>query len=180
MVDELTLVGYFPKATAMPDGWSSSPQVTEVYSVSDCVNSSPRGWMEQRRHNEWGFFNSPEDARSVVTPGVAKFTVLAYRLLPRRFIKAQIEPLPIANLPVSPIPTNFQSLGFDVVNKTYRAFFECSPLSCNDIAKEVRVNAFCLIDTLHDAIALADRFSREEPEPGPYFVLEVLRESPAA
>jgi hypothetical protein len=73
------------------------------------------------------------------------------------------------------MPYGFMSLGFDVVNKTVSAFFECSPLSCNGMANEVAVNRFCLVEDLVEAIALADRFSRDEPEPGPYYVLDVLR-----
>jgi hypothetical protein len=78
-------------------------------------------------------------------------------------------------VPAEPIPGSFVSLGFDVANKTYSPFFECSPLSCNGMAEEVPVNRSCLIETLEDAIAFAERCAREEPEPGPYYVLEVLR-----
>jgi hypothetical protein len=45
------------------------------------------------------------------------------------------------------------------------------------MAAEVPVNQYCLIDTLEEAIAAAVRFSKEEPEPGPYYVVEVLREA---
>lgn len=75
------------------------------------------------------------------------------------------------------LSASFVSLGFDVVNKTpFSAFFECSPLSCNGIAGEVPVNRYCLLATLEEAIASAQRCAREEPEPGPFYVLEVLRD----
>jgi hypothetical protein len=36
------------------------------------------------------------------------------------------------------------------------------------------VNEHCLMKTLEAAVAAARRFSLEEPEPGPYYVVEVL------
>lgn len=47
------------------------------------------------------------------------------------------------------------------------------------MALVVAVNRHCLIDHLDAAIATATRFSVEEPEPGPYYVVEVLRCTPS-
>lgn len=52
--------------------------------------------------------------------------------------------------------------------------FGCSPLSCNGMAEEISVNEFCLIDDLETALAAARRFGVEQPEPGPYVIVEVL------
>ena len=75
-----------------------------------------------------------------------------------------------------PIPGSFQTLGFDSVCKSTRGVlgFECSPLSCNGLAEEWPVNEFCLFPSLGDAIAGAVRFAADQPEPGAYFVVEVL------
>ncbi len=57
-----------------------------------------------------------------------------------------------------------------------------SPLSLealgvfSGIAQEVPVNRCCLVDAVELAVGLAECFSREQPEPGNYFVLAVLRE----
>jgi len=61
------------------------------------------------------------------------------------------------------------------VSKSVSDGFECSPLSCNLMALEVAVTRHCLVDDLEAARELARRFSVEEPEPGPYYVVEVLR-----
>lgn len=174
---ELRLVGYFAKNTKVPVGWTASDHVKEICSISDCVNSSPPGWIDHWLHNDWGFFNTVMDARLVVPSGSAEYAVFAYRLLPVRFARGKAEPLKIDELTVEQVPPTFVSLGFDVVNKVYSAFFECSPLSCNYLANEVAVNEFCLIDDFGQAVSLADRCSREEPEPGPFYVLEVLRDA---
>ena len=176
MDDQLQFIGYFPKITTLPANWRA-PGVSEICSVSNCLSKPPAGWIEHWKHNDWGFFRSVADARSVVTAAHNAFVVFAYRLLPRVFVKGRAKACAVPELPLEAIPPNFTSLGFDVVSKSITHFFECSPLSCNYMAAEVSaVNQYCLVNTLHEAVELARRFSIEEPEPGPYHVIEVLRE----
>lgn len=166
---ELSLAGYFAKTTALPKDCWTPPHVTEICSVSTCL-TTPVDWISKWRHNELGFFNTPADAR------VEGFSLFAYRILPRVFRKEGAESLELPPLPVEPLGANWVSLGFDAVSRSLSAFFECSPLSCNGMAREIAVNRFCLIDTLDAAIAAAQRFAIEQPEPGEYYVLEVLRQ----
>jgi hypothetical protein len=42
------------------------------------------------------------------------------------------------------------------------------------MAVSIPVNEFCLIDDMETALAAARRFGVEQPEPGPYVILEVL------
>ena len=70
-----------------------------------------------------------------------------------------------------------QRLGYDVVERdaaTGMLGFGCSPLSCNGMAESIPVNEFCLIDDLETALAAARRFGMEQPEPGPFVIVEVL------
>lgn len=180
MTDVLAPIGYFAKQTAVPDTWTYAPTVTSICSVSTCIGSAPDGWIDRWIHNDWGFFASPADARSVIPEGAHGFTLFAYRLLPRRFTADAVEPLELEPLDIAPLPPSFQCVGFDCVSRSYSAFFECSPLSCNGLASEVLVNASCLLDKLDEAIALAQRFAKGGAEPGPYYVIEVLRESAPA
>lgn len=180
--DSLKLVGYFARNTAVPPDWSTSPataHITEIASAGGCVNQVPPGWIEHWLHNDCGFFNSPLDARLVVPADAGGFTLFAYRLLPVRFVEGRREAFDIGDAQVEPLPAGFRSVGFDTANKLYSSYFECTPLSCNYLANEVPVNVHCLVDTLEEAVALAERCSVEQPEPGTYYVLEVLRESAA-
>jgi hypothetical protein len=176
-----TLIGYFPKRTDVPSGWNSTASVvSEICNVSTCLAPAPDGWIDLWRHNELGVFDSPELAESVIPEGAKGFSVFAYRLFPEKF--AEGKRLPLAIEPVSPssLPASFRSLGFDVVSKSVSAYFECSPLSCNDVAKEIEVNQYCLLESLETAVELATRMSRGEAEPGPYYIVEVLRSRPGA
>jgi len=174
---ELQLIGYFPKATALPAGWKISDRVEEICSVSHCINSGPEGWIDKWLHNELGFFNTRSAAIAVTQDHVDQFEIFAYRLMPLRFKDGKAEPLTMHQLHVEPVPSSFVSVGFDAVSKSSASFFECSPLSCNSMAAEVPANRFCLLETLEEAMALAERCSRGEAEPGPYYVLEVLRDT---
>jgi hypothetical protein len=174
----MQLIGYFPKQTGVPEGWLiPSSNVAEVCSVSNCVNPAPEGWVEHWRHNDLGFYNTPGDAWSIVPVGASNFRLFAYRLLPIRYRQGRAEPFEIVVPVIKPLADGFVSLGFDVANKTLTPFFECSPLSCNGMADEVAVNRFCLLATLDEAISFARRCALEEPEPGPFYVVEVLRDA---
>jgi len=170
------LVGYFAKESAVPAGLAVPSHVAEICSVSHCINAAPPGWINRWLHNDLGFYNQPPEARAAWQPQPAKLSLFAYRLLPHRFAQGRAEPFAAPQFPVEPLPQDFVLLGFDAVSRSVSAFFECSPLSCNGLAAEVPVNRYCLVDTLAEAAALAERCSREEPEPGPYYVVEVLRQ----
>ena len=172
----LVLVGYFPKRrTPVPD-WLQGIAADEICSVSECIAPGPTGWIEHWLHNDFGLFNSVDDARRVIPDDAADYLVFGYRLLASLFDNGRSEPIGVSPHGIQPLPPAFRSLGFDAVSKSVSDFFECSPLSCNAMAREVDVNRHCLVGELESATELASRFSVEEPEPGPYYVVEVLRE----
>lgn len=133
---QLQFVGYFPKGTALPPSWSV-PGITEICSVSNCLNGPPEGWIDHWKHNELGFFNTLSDARYIVRSQPEPFILFAYRLLPRVFRKGEIEACEVPACPVEPLPPSFISIGFDAVSKSTSDFFECSPLSCNHMAAQI-------------------------------------------
>ena len=103
--------------------------------------------------------------------------MFAYWILPVVVQRASRKPLQLPTLSVSPMPVTFELLGFDVVSKRLSDFFECSPLSCCNLANEFSVNRYCLLETPDVAAAAAERFAREEPEPGPYYIFQVWRDA---
>jgi hypothetical protein len=56
-----------------------------------------------------------------------------------------------------------------------RSGYGCSPLSCNYLAPFFPVNRYGLLDAIDAAFQIAQTFGREEPEPGPFVIIEVLR-----
>jgi hypothetical protein len=173
---QFQLVGYFPKTSAVPPGWHFADHVTELCSVSTCAAPAPEGWIDRWLHNDVGLFNSIRDAQACIPPESTTFHIFAYRLFTERFDDGAAESIVLPALPVEPLPPDFVSLGFDIVTKDLSDFFECSPLSCNGMAAEALVNAYCLLDDPQRAVALAIEYSRAgNVEPGYYHVIEVLR-----
>jgi hypothetical protein len=170
--------GYFAKRIAPKPEFLNAPGVREICSVSECISSGPDGWIERWLHNQFGWFNRAADAVRVIPQGdPRRYRLFGYRVLPEIFKNGIRVALRIpADVRPDAIPSTFRSLGFDSLNKSMDSVLglECSPLSCNSLAAEIQVNEFCLFRTLDAAIAGAERFSREQPEPGDYYVVEVL------
>jgi hypothetical protein len=175
--------GYFVKRVESTPESLNAPGVAEICSVSDCISKAPTGWIELWLHNELGWFNRISDAMKLMpTEAPSAYRLFAYRLCPERFrngIAAQV--VVPADVRPDPIPEGFQSLGFDAVSKSMESMlgFECSPLSCNSMASDIRANTHCLFASLEEAIAGATQFSIEQPEPGDYYVVEVLAQRAA-
>jgi len=189
----LVAAGYLPKIVAYRPEYPHTPPVSHVLSVSHHLSSAPDGWIDSWLHNDLGFFNRLADARAVVPPDDAgRYRLFAYRLLPQVFVAGKARPAAVpVNVQPEPVPEAFVSLGFDAVSHWSPGLasrgadavaewpddvlgFECSPLSCNGLAAEIETTDGCLFPTLDAAIAGALQFARDQPEPGDYYVLEVL------
>ena len=150
--------------------------MTELASVSECISPGPANWIDEWRHNNAFFYESPADARSVVPEaGASDYRLYAYRMLTESFGSYDDATSVDVNVTPAEIDDSFIFAGYDVVSRSYASNFECSPLSCNEMGAEVPVNEYCLIDRLDEAIRFAQRCGEEQPEPGVYYVLEVWR-----
>jgi hypothetical protein len=172
---ELVSGGYFPKRTIRRPDWLTAAVVEEVCSVSTCMSPGPENWVDVWRHNELGWYDSAELAWAVVPEDAVGFEVFAYALAPVVFVAGEQRPLALPELAVAMRPSAYEVVGFDAVSKSDSDFFECSPLSCNNMAGEVPVNRYCLVNTASEAVAAARRFSLDQPEPGNYYVIQVWR-----
>jgi hypothetical protein len=170
--------GFFAKRVEQKPEFLRAPGVREICSVSECISAGPEKWIELWLHNDLGWFNRIADAVRAIPAGEeSRYRLFAYRIHPDVFTKSGRVPLVIPqNVQPEPIPGEFRLLGFDSANKSMEAVLglECSPLSCNSMAEEMAVNEFCLFAELAAAIAGAERFAAEQPEPGDYYVIEVL------
>jgi hypothetical protein len=170
------LIGYVAKRYTPPPAYIERPGLREVASVSDCLVERPKGWLDLWRHNDWYLYDSPELAREIARECRAyDWPVTALFLYPVQFEPDEEVPLDVQST-AAPPGDLFQRLGWDVVSRHLTEMFECSPLSCNNLAKDVAVNDACLLDSEAEAIAVARRCAVEQPEPGSYFVIEVWRE----
>jgi hypothetical protein len=170
--------GFFMKRIEVRPASLNAPGVREICSVSHCISPAPENWIQAWLHNDLGWFNRIADALTVVRPEERhEYRLFGYRVFPEVFTAEGRDAIVLPeNVKPEAIGQEFRSLGFDSTNKTMESVlgFECSPLSCNAMAEEIRANKYCLFATLDEAIAGAERFATEQPEPGSYFVIEVL------
>jgi hypothetical protein len=170
--------GYFPKVVVWCPEYPHTPPISHVLSVSHHVSLAPHGWIDCWRHNELGSSTGVADAKDLMSreaPG--RDRLFGDRILPQVFVRGDGRAW-VAPPDVRPERglAQFISHGFDVVSRwsANTLGFDCSPLSCNGLAAELETAAGCLFATVEAAIGGARQFAREQPEPGDYYVLEVL------
>jgi hypothetical protein len=71
------------------------------------------------------------------------------------------------------IPKNKHLEGFDVVTFSVGTSPECSPLSCNSLAADIKVNRHCLLTTFEEAKLSLESGIFKNAEPGPYRIFAV-------
>lgn len=187
------LIGYCAKLVVERPEQLAAENIEEICSVSNCISSEPEGYSDYsaKRNAMWLFPTERAAAESVQPPeDREEFDIFAYKLVPVAFgdegeqldLDEDGEKPAFANAcsTAEPLPADFELLGYDCPNKATDwpfSGFDCSPLSCNYMANEIPVNAFCLIDDLETALATASNFGKRQPEPGCYYVVEVWRKS---
>ena len=180
------LIGYECKRTAKQEvfaSWLKVANVEEIGSVSGCISEPPKGEIDWTRINAMWLYSSPEDALAQVpVMDRNEYDVYAYKLSSIRFDEAREVGFLFPMNRAEPLDATFEKLGYDAVcgessGPGQGNLIECSPLSCNGMARERSVNRHCLVDTLEQAVELARECSREETrcEKGVYSVFEVWR-----
>lgn len=170
-------VGYMFKKVASDPEWLGADGVIDIYSVSDCISKYFGEYINQWRHNEYWFFDSPkimEEVADNLKISLADTLLFYYEMHDQGFDSdaGQWVDLAVKQSEVE-IPQNKVLQGFDVVTYTFDTSPECSPLSCNALAKEIEVNAHCLLDTFDIAKNALESGLFKNSEPGPYRIFAV-------
>jgi hypothetical protein len=177
--------GFNLKRVAPSPDWLAAPHVREICSASACISKDFAEFTPFWRHNDFWLFDSPAVIDALVAEH--QIEVAGTRLL--YFEAYEFEhigdtpddwvPLRLSGAfpPKVEPPATARLLGYDVV--TWGDVLECSPLSCNGMARELSVNAHCLFDTLEAAKAAIDDGRFEGCEPGIYRILSVSEVSQA-
>ena len=156
--------GYLLKRTTPPPGWLADERITEVCSVSNCVNDNVVEPSDDWKHNGFGVANSPEILAKMVR--LQEVNATDSKLFYYEAFESEIESdgwtfafdawRPVTFAPSSVIPLEVQLptgdlkfLGYDVV--VFGDYLEHSPLSCNSVSESQFTNEYCLFDTLEAA-----------------------------
>lgn len=177
-------VGYLAKGVAQRPDWLNSPEVKDIYSVSNCVSHDFTDYIKFWRHNGYWFFNRPEIIQELARENgvdLRSSTFFYYEVYEyefdgelKKWIPFEPEDFPTKVTP----PTKKEFHGYDVVTFSAGTNPECSPLSCNYLASEIKTNAHCLVDSFEEAKKALEAGRFDHSEPGPFRVFAVYTIDP--
>lgn len=173
-------VGYMAKRIVTQPDWLKANRVVDIYSVSSCISKNFADYIDYWKHNGYWFFDSPEIIQQVASEHAIDLNgtkLFYYEVYEAEYDEEKHE---WSELPVKlPFETNVvipsQKIleGYDLVSFESGNSAECSPLSCNSLAKEVTTNQHCLLDSFEQAKQLLESDRFKGVEPGPYRILAV-------
>lgn len=173
-------VGYLYKTVAARPDWLEADKVEDVYSVSTCVSSAFTDYVCFWRHNGYWLFDSPEIMRDIAKANgvdLSEATLFYFEAFEEEFdegSRSWSSFYPEPGLPTEiVVPPAAHLEGFDVATFFARAGPECSPLSCNSMASEIKTNRHCLFDSLDAARRAIETDGFKDCEPGPLRIFAV-------
>ncbi|MBE0537278.1 MAG: hypothetical protein IH624_16565 [Phycisphaerae bacterium] len=172
--------GYMAKRVMDKPDWLKADGVLDVYSVSNCMSKDFTDYVEYWKHNGYWLFDSPKiianlaEKNSIDMAGVRFFYYEIYELEfheddmlwhgcePERSFVTDVQ-----------LPHKKKLEGFDVVTFSAGSSAECSPLSCNGLAGEIKTNRHCLLESLEQAKQCLESGLFVKSEPGPFRIFAV-------
>lgn len=176
----MTPAGYMAKRVSRRPEWMEAARIADIYSVSGCVSACFADYIAYWKHNGYWLFDSPGIILRVAREhsiDLSGMTLFYYEMHELEFHDRQgrWEPFaPETSLTTRVATPGTKSLeGYDVVTFCAGTSPECSPLSCNGLAKEVQTNPHCLLPSLERARELLEAGCFRETEPGPFRIFTV-------
>jgi hypothetical protein len=174
-------LGYLYKRVAVRPDWLKAGQVEDIYALSGCISEDFADYVNYWRHNGYWLFNSPEVVESLARENSISLDGLKlfyYEAFEEEFDDTTdqwVSYEPVASFETEIIePVERHLEGFDVTNFTVHTSPECSPLSCNSLAENLRTNKHCLFNTFDEAkSAIEEGKFKNAGEPGPYRIIAV-------
>lgn len=176
----MTPAGYLAKSVHAATDWLENDVVEDIWSVSGCLSQAFCDFIPYWRHNGFWLFDTPAAIREIAAEEGVDLSVL--RLFYYEVHGEQFDSdtgtwsafAPEASLPTRvQAPMGKKLEGFDIVSFAAQAAPECSPLSCNGLARDIAVNKHCLLATLEEAKTLLESGRFRNCEPGPYRIFAV-------
>jgi hypothetical protein len=172
--------GYMAKRVERSPDWLGAPNVDDIYSVSSCISEDFADYINYWQHNGYWFFDSPDviyqvtQQNSIHLGGTKLFYYEVYEYQFNEKARSWESFGPEASFPLEvKKPTVARLEGYDVVSFIAGTSPECSPLSCNGLAKEIKINRHCLLSSCEEAKGLLEKGAFVKCEPGPYRIFAV-------
>lgn len=169
----------YKKVFQKPD-WLDTNQVEDIYSVSGCISSDFDNWVNDWKHNGYWLFDHPSIMKKIAKKkdiSLANMKLFYYKGFEKQWDNAMeewIDYQPEKSFETKiHEPSVTQIAGYDVVCFSCQTSAECSPLSCNHLAQNIKVNSHCLLASFEEAKLLVESDAFRDCEQGPYRIFEV-------
>ena len=177
-------IGYMAKNVARRPAWLNAPEVQDIYSASNCVSSDFLDYIKFWRHNGYWLFDHPQIIRTLAQENdvdLNDLTFFYYEAYKDEFDEETkqwqgFEPSDFLTNVI--LPTQKRLQGYDVVTFSNGTNPECSPLSCNHLASEIKTNTHCLLESFEEAKQSLESGQFDNSEPGPFRVFAVYTIDP--
>ena len=173
-------LGYMYKRISQRPDWLGVGSVVDIYSASECISKNFCDYINYWKHNGFWLFDSPSvmerlaDKQAINLEGCTLFYYEAYEHQFLQDEKEWADYSPIEDFKTKVVvPPTRRLEGYDVSTFLCGNKPECSPLSCNYLARELPVNAHCLFANFEEAKCAIDSGKFEHSEPGPLRILAV-------
>jgi hypothetical protein len=172
--------GYMAKRVSKKPDWLNVAKVVDVYSVSSCVSAAFADYIKYWKHNGYWLFDSPAAIETLAQNNSIELSgtkLFYYEVYENEFLEHKHEWHSFS--PESSFATNVVVPkekyldGYDVVTFSCGNNPECSPLSCNSLAAELRTNQHCLLGFFEEAKQYLENGNFDYSEPGPYRIFAV-------
>lgn len=162
-----------------PD-WLKSSGVSDIYSVSSCISNEFADYINYWKHNGYWMFDNPNIIRQVAKEAdvdIVHVQFFYYEAYEKQYDEETGEWgtfEPEASFPTKiKEPEKKELIGYDVISFLQQNCPECSPLSCNSLSENIKVNQHCLLSSIETAKQLLESGAFNNSEPGPFRIFAV-------
>ena len=179
MKNRMIPAGYMAKwIMNSPEGYLNI-DIVDIYSVSSCMSKNFDHDIDTWKYNGYWFFDSPQIIQEIAKENAVDLTgtrLFYYEMYNLEFDEGnEWKPFePEASFTTDIEKPGLKNLeGYDIVTFSLGNHAECSPLSCNGLAKNIPANKHCLLSSFDNAHQLLEDGKFKNSEPGPYRILAV-------
>lgn len=173
-------MGYMLKRVAPSPDWLGVASVECIHAVSSCISEDFMDYINLWKHNGWWLFDNPSILKTIAEEhqiDMNALTLFYYEAFENEYDEKvgkwrPITPEPGAATNID-VPATKTLNGYDVVTFFAQNAPECSPLSCNGVARELTTNRRCLFDEFAAAYESLEQGKFNNSEPGPYRIFAV-------
>ena len=172
--------GYMLKTVMLRPDWLEAGSVEDIYCASGCLSENFADYIKFWKHNGFWLFDSPWtiiDLAKAETIDVTAMTMFYYEIHEEEYDDQVCEWRTITpDCSFSThvlVPREKQLADYDVATFSAHNSTECSHLSCNSLAKEIKTNKHCLFESFREAKDALEAGLFCNSEPGPFRILAV-------